>query len=329
MRIAITGPTGHVGAVLVRELLASGNQVRALVYEETPALDGLEVEKVSGNVLDAGSLEAAFEGAEWVFHLAAVIVIDKDPKGLAQRVNVGGTRNVVEACLKCGVRRLVHFSSIHALSAEPVEAPVDETRPLCDSPNAPAYDRSKADAERAVLQAVNERGLDSVIVNPTGIVGPMDFARSHMGRMLLDMYHRRIPALVDGGFNWVDVRDVARGAAAAAAKGRCGERYLLGGNYHSVRSVGDIVAQVTGVSRPRVVLPMQLARCLLPLAAMAAAVQKKPTPFTSASLYALRNHQEVNCGKAARELGYVARPFEESMEDTFAWYSEQGWLNAR
>lgn len=329
MHIAITGATGHVGAVLAREWLSEGAKVRALVFDKIPSLDGLALETIPGDVLNPESLMRAFDGVDIVYHLAAVIPLDNDPKGLAQRVNVGGTRNVIEACRASGIKRLVHFSSIHALDPHPMAESIDETRPLNLSPQAPAYDRSKVEAELLVKKAVQENALDAVILNPTGVIGPFDFARSHMGGMLLDLYHRRVPALVQGGFNWIDVRDVARSALLAGRKGKSGERYLLAGHYHTVREVAQLVTKVTGIPGPRIVLPMGLARRLTPFARVHEKLRGKPIAFTDMSLHALCHHQVVDGGKAIRELGHRARSLEETLTDTFAWYSTQGWLKPR
>src|SRR5437868_245817 len=207
MKIAVTGATGHVGGNLVRALVERGHQVRALVREEHRTLEGVEVERVRGDVGDPESLERAFDGVERVFHLAARISIAPGDEDEVQRVNVVGVRNVVAACLKVGVKRLLHMSSIHAMSAQPLGETIDESRPLASGPDLMTYDRSKAEGEREVIAGI-ERGLDAVRVNPTAILGPYDFRPSPMGEVLLDLYHRRLPALVEGGFDWVDVRDI-------------------------------------------------------------------------------------------------------------------------
>ncbi len=327
MHITITGPTGHVGATLVRGLLEQGHTIRALIYEDSPALDGLDVETLRGDILSPGVLKDAFAGTDRVYHLAAAIFLDRDGKSLGHRINVEGTANVVEACLTCGVARLIHFSSIHALSPHPRKAPVAETRPLCLGDRTPGYDRSKAEGETKVQEGVT-RGLDAVILSPTGVVGPYDFALSHMAGLLLDLYHRRMPALVNGGFNWVDVRDVATSAIAAGEKGRTGERYLLPGHYETIAGVARTVQAITGAKAPKWVLPMNLARAAAPAAALCGKLRGGTAPFTAAALHAIRNHQDVDGTKAAQELGHHPRPFTESIADTFDWFREAGILPA-
>jgi dihydroflavonol-4-reductase len=326
MKIAVTGATGHVGANLVRTLVDGGHSVRALVRGgNRRGLEGVGCEFADGELGDAASLVRAFDGCERVFHLAARISIVPGDEALVRAVNVDGTKNVVAACEKSGVARLVHFSSIHALSPDPHDVAIDESRALTSSPRMPPYDRSKADAERAVLAAV-ERGLDAVIVNPTAILGPYDYVPSAMGRVLLDLYHRRLPALVDGGFDWVDVRDVVAGALAAADRAPKGARYLLSGARKTVRELAGLVHEIIGVRPPRLVSPMWLARVGAPFATAAARIAGKQPLYTSHSLHALRNHQLVSHDKATRELGYAPRPLVETLTAAYDWFRAQGAL---
>jgi len=177
--IVVTGASGLVGGNLVRALLSQGRLVRALVHHDRRALDGLDVETTSADLNDPASLEQAFRGAQVVYHLASIISIRMDNWEELERVNVNGTRNVLEACLHCGVRRLVYFSSIHAYQQKPFDQPLDESRLLLTDDQVPPYERSKAAAELIVRQAP-ECGLDIVIIVPTAILGPYDFRPSYL-----------------------------------------------------------------------------------------------------------------------------------------------------
>ena len=323
--VAATGASGHVGGNLVRALLDEGRRVRVLVREDTRAVDGLDVERVQGDLLDAASLTGLVDGADVVYHLGAVITLKARRDAHAHEVNVEGTRNVVAACQAAGVRRLMHFSSIHAFSERPEDNVIDESRDRCNDPRAMAYDRSKADGERAVLEGI-ERGLDAVIVNPTAIIGPHDYKPSAVGRVLLDLHLRRLPSLVNGGFNWVDVRDVCAGAMAAERLGKTGERYLLAGTYLTLRELAALVEEVTGAKSPALSVPIWMARLGVPFAAFHSWVTGAPPRYTRASLHALEHHQRISHDKAARELGYAPRPIRETLEDTFAWFKEAGYL---
>ena len=322
MTTLVTGATGHIGVNLVRELLREGRKVRAFVRNGGHCLNGLDVEIVTGDVRDAEAVRRAARGAETVFHLAAHISIIKGEAQTVKECNIQGPRNVVGACLAEGIKKLVHFSSIHALSVLPRNGVVDETRPLThDGEGVPDYDRSKALGEKEIAAGV-EQGLHVVTVNPTGVIGPFDHRPSAMGAVLLNLYHRRVPSLVNGGFNFVDVRDVVAGALAAEARGRKGERYLLSGHWQSVPALANIVHEVTGKRPPVFVCPMWLARSAAPFAEVYAKAVGRPPLFTSAALHALRNHRHISHKKATEELGYAPRPTPETIADTFAWFRE-------
>ena len=245
MKAAVTGASGHVGANLIRVLLARGDSVRALVHRDRRALSGLPIETAMGDVRDPASLEQAFAGAEVVYHAAGYISLVSGEWSRLHAVNVVGTRNVVEACLRCGVRRLVHFSSIHAMDLNPERAQIDESTPLVAEGGVPPYSLSKAEGEREVQEGI-ANGLDAVILNPTAILGPHDYAPSHQGEVLLALARRMLPALVEGGFDWVDARDVAKGALSAAVRGTAGARYILSGHWVSVRELARLVGSITG-----------------------------------------------------------------------------------
>lgn len=325
MLVAVTGAAGHVGGNLVRELLDQGRRVRALIYQDRRALAGLDLEAVvQADVLDPHALKEALIGVDVVYHLAGVISITGDPGGRMRQVNVVGTRNVLEACMVRGVKRVVHFSSIHAFNHRPDGQPIDERRGWPDS-DAMAYDLTKADGEREVLAAV-ERGLDAVIVNPTSILGPQDHKPSHMGQVLLDLHRGKFPALVEGGFDWVDVRDVVRAATRAAKIGRRGDRYLLSGKWAPFKELAGHVAEVTGAKVPGFVCPMWLARLGAPFAVAANRVRGKRPLYTGSSLRALRCHKWVVSKKAQEAFGYRPRPLRETIADTFSWFEEAGML---
>jgi dihydroflavonol-4-reductase len=276
-----------------------------------------------GDVLDPASLAKAFAGAETVFHTAARITLKKsDP--LATRINVEGTRNVVQACLDAGVKRLVCFGSIHMFSPIPEAEPIDESRARNDASRL-AYDRSKAAAEREV-QAGIDKGLDAVLVCPTAVVGPYDFKPSRMGQMLLDVCRRKLPALVTGGFNWVDVRDVAAGALAAEHRGQKGERYLLGGNYLTLTELAATAAQIYGVKPPSFVAPVWLAKLGAPFVEGFAAMRGKVPLFTSGAVETVQHHALVSHEKATRALGYEPRPIRQTLEETIGWFKQTGAL---
>lgn len=326
LRLAVvTGASGHAGANLVRALLDEGRPVRCLVRDDVRALEGLRVELARGDVSDVESLKRAFDGARTVFHLAARISIVGSQGGAVERTNVDGVRNVVEACRARGVSRLVHFSSIHALHDRGDGDAIDEDSDSAEREDLPAYDRSKAAGEKIVREAV-ARGFNAVIVNPTAILGPHDEKPSRMGRVLLGLATRRMPALVNGGYNWVDARDVARGAMAAESRGRAGERYLLSGTWKSIGEVARIVQSCGGRRPPRVTLPLFVAAAVAPAALLGARLIGAEPLFTPESIRALRHHRHVIPRNAIADLGWAPRPIEVTIADTLAWFRAKGML---
>lgn len=321
MTVLVTGATGHLGNNVVRALLARGRRVRALVHSESASLEGLDVERRSGDVLDRSSLDHAFRGVDVVYHFAAMVSINPADGPRLTRTNTLGPRNVVDACLTHGVRRLVHASSVHALTPGGSNGVTDERCAPNLDPTAPAYDRSKAAGEEEVRAGI-ARGLDAVIVNPTGVIGPHDYVPHLAGRALIDMYLGKLPMNVAGGFNWVDARDVAAGAIAAEERGRTGERYLLSGHWAPMPTIAAIMEQATGHRGPRLVAPIWLAKVGVPFIGVYAKVTGAQPLYTAPSLRALSEHRECDNTKARRELGFAPRPLERTVVDTFAFYEQ-------
>ncbi|MBN1305160.1 MAG: NAD-dependent epimerase/dehydratase family protein [Anaerolineales bacterium] len=317
----VTGAAGLVGGNLVRALLGENRRVRALVRQDRAALQGLEVEFATAELTDPASLEAAFSGAEVVYHVAGSISLRMDNWEALETANVRGTRNVVAACLRQGVRRLVHFSSIHTLQQDPLDQPLDETRPFITNPQAPPYERSKAAAELVIQQAV-ESGLEAVIVIPTAILGPNDFKPSYIGRALHMLARGRIPVLVMGGYDWVDVRDVVFGAMQAERSGTSGERFILSGRWYSIREVAGMVSEISGLSLFRPVVPLRLAEMAEPLMAQLANLNGSEPLYSMAMLNALRSNRHISHAHAAERLDYHPRPFRDTLADTLAWFKQ-------
>jgi dihydroflavonol-4-reductase len=309
----------------VQALRAEKREVRAMVHQNHRPLDNLGVEIVQADISDEESLVQAFQGADVVYHLAAAISLLQNEWPLVERVNITCTRNVVAACKRCSVKRLVHFSSIHAINQEPLNIPVDETRPLIEGTRYPPYDRSKAAGQRIVRAAIAD-GLDAVIVNPTGVFGPYDYQPSFFGTALLTMANGKMPALVNAGFDWVDARDVAQGALLAEKKAAAGAEYLLSGHWVSMPEIAAAMKEISDASITGLVCPMPLARFGAPFATAYSRLFKTRPIYTSVSLNALKSNHNISHAKATRELGYTSRPFNESLTDTLQWFAEHGDL---
>ena len=321
--ILVTGAAGHLGNVLVRELLVQGEQVRGLVLpgEDLTPLEGLDVEIFPGNILDLERMTEACREVDVVFHLASFVAITPDMLDLMRRVNVEGTRNVIEAVRRTGVRRLVYTSSIHALQRPPAGVMIDEH--LAFDPNNPAgpYDQTKAEASLLVLDAVRQ-GMDAVIVCPTGVIGPYDFKRSELGEMILAWMKKAPSFTVEGKFDFVDVRDVAIGHILAAESGRCGEVYLLSGEQIEISQMRNLVQKAAGVKTAEFKLPAAIAALLAPLAEVYYHLSHQKPIFTRYSVETLRSNSLISSRKATEELGYQSRPVAATIEDTVAWWKQ-------
>lgn len=319
----VTGATGHIGNVLVRELLALGESVRAFVLseEDRTSLEGLKVEVVEGNVLDALTLHRAFEGVQDVYHLAGIISIMPGKNDFLQAVNVLGTRNVIHSARLTGVRRLIYASSIHALRRVPHGVLIDEEIPFDPVHAISAYDYSKALASMEVKKAAKE-GLDAVIVCPTGVIGPYDYRRSEMGALIQECADAKPQFYVEGAYDFVDVRDVARGMILARERGRCGETYILSGERITVLRLMDTIREITGKKFARFKVPMILARFAALFTPLYYRLRRVRPRFTPYSLETITSNCEISHAKAQRELGYSPRPLSESLRDTVQWFLE-------
>ena len=324
--IVLTGATGHIGNVLVRELLARGEELRLIIpqFEDTTAIDGLKIEKFEGDVRDIASLIRAFDGAKVVYHLAGIVSI-MGKSDLIYQVNVAGTHNVVEACLKSAVERLVYTSSIHAIEEPPHGTVIDETFPFDPDKVAGDYAKSKALATLEVQQGVKE-GLDAVIVCPTGVIGPFDFKPSEMGQLFIDFARNKVKAGIEGGYDFVDVRDVVTGHVLACEKGRTGEAYILSGEWISVADIMATLAEVTGIKAPHSRAPIWLARIGAIFSPIYYRLTNTKPIFTDYSLRTLASNAVVSRAKAESELTYYPRPIKESITDAVQWFRETGRL---
>jgi dihydroflavonol-4-reductase len=323
MKISITGASGHIGTNLCRELLRQKHELKVLVNQYTDSLQELDLEMVQGNLLDPESLSTLAAGSEIFIHLAASISINGNQSILD--TNYQGTVNVINTVRKSGIRRLIHFSSIHAISHDPLNETLDETRPLALEDHI-IYNRSKALGEKTVLEAV-DGGLDAVIINPTSVMGPNDYKPSLIGQAIIQLYHGKILALIPGGYDWVDVRDVVNGTITAIEKGRKGESYLLSGQYVSLPDLYDMLRRLKENGKSLPVLPFWLAEVGVPFLKIWAKLTGSKPLYTHESVEILKTaHPDISSKKAEKELGYQSRPFKETLRDTITWFRENHYL---
>ncbi len=325
MKVAVTGANGHVGACLTRLLLDEGHEVRVLIHSGSRALKGLDIETVKGDLDNPVLLEHFCRDRDVVFHLAAKISIGSESYEEVYKINVKGTQNLGLAARKAGVKRFIHFSSVHALQQQPLNMPVDEQRPLALS-SGMFYGKTKALAEAWILEQ-NEDDFQVVVLNPTAIVGPCDYQPSYLGRVIQKIYNQTLPGLVPGGYNWVDVRDVAQAAVNAIKKGKPGERYLLSGEWQSLKTLAKMTCEQANKKCRMPVFSFWLAHAGVPFIVMYARLKKQEPLYTKTSLAILQsaNHNILN-KKAIKTLGFSHRSFAESLADTIEWFKKHQYL---
>lgn len=329
--VIVTGATGHIGNVLVRELLARGVDVRALVLpdDDKRPLAGLNVDIAYGDVTDPASLNSAFAGADLVFHLAGIVTIMPGMASVLERVNVGGMSNVIAACRTSGVRRLVYTSSIHAIAEPPHGTVIDESQPFDPDQVLGDYARSKARATLLLLDEVRKGGLDAVICCPTGVIGPWDYGISNIGQLILDFASGYLKSYVSGAYDFVDVRDVARGLILAADKGQSGRHYIFSGAQVQVPELMEELARDIGYPAPTYRIPTMIARTAGILASVYYRLLRRKPVFTAYSIDVLRSNSLVSSARARKELGFTSRPWQESIRDHVEWFRTEGMLPTR
>ena len=329
--IVVTGATGHIGNVLVRELIDHQQSVRALVLpdDNCRSLASLEVEITHGDVTNLASLESAFEGADLVFHLAGIVTIMPGMAEKLQKINVGGIRNVAVACQSAKVRRLVYTSSIHAIAEPMLGTTIDESQLFDPNRVLGDYARSKARATLFLLEEVHRGNLDAVICCPTGVIGPYDFDISSIGQLIVDFASGRLKSYVSGAYDFVDVRDVAHGLILAAEKGQSGRHYIFSGEQVQVLELMNELSINIGNPAPTYRIPAMIARAAGVLASVYYRLLRTRPLFTAYSIDVLRSNSQVSSKRSREELGFTSRPWRESIQDQVDWFHDNGVLPKR
>lgn len=325
-RALVTGSTGFVGSNLIEALNARGIEVVAMQEADAPqdAIGGLRYVPVIGNLLDPESLRRAATGVDWVFHVAGASDYMHIPATIIYEVNVEGTRNVLEAARRAGVKRFVHTSSTASLGISPNGKDLmDESDSFTIHPRRFPYGHSKHLAEEIVREAA-AMGFHALSVLPSVVVGPRDQSIIS-GNIVIQTVKRTVPGAPPGGTGYIDVRDLAEAHIAAIERGRPGERYILNGHNLSHRETFEIAAKTLDVKPPRFDLPGWL---LPPIGAIGDVLNALGVdlPFNSQRAWLSGNSIYYDNSKAVRELGLTIRPFSESIRDTYEWYRERGYL---
>ena len=323
----VTGSSGHVGSNFIRELSKQGFTIRCIDFDgDYRAYEGFEVEVIKGDITDKESLEPIFKNVDIVFHTAALINLDRRFKKQIRLVNVDGTKNVCEASIQAGVKKLIHFSSVDAFYRFPIEEPLLESRKLIDDPNAVPYDLSNADGQKVVLQFC-EKGLDASIIHPTSIVGPNDFKPGLPMQEMVNLANGKRKLLPNWGYNFVDVRDLCLTAIAAVELGRTGQNYIVGGEYHMYSYIAELMEQQLGRTVLLSTIPDFVSYLGLPYEYIKSLITGKPRVLTIDTLHTGKSGNKVVPSTLAREeLGHNPRPLKESIYDMVSFFQKRGLI---
>ena len=328
--LLVTGANGHLGANLVRRLLAEGQAVRVLLRKssDNSTLDGLDVERLYGDLRDPRSLIAAVDGCRRVYHCAARVSIVSSGKQEIFETNVLGTRHLLTAARDAGVERVVVSGSFSAVGHDP-SRPANEEIPFNPFEKHLPYEFSKAAVEMECLKAVAV-GLDVVVATSCAIIGPYDFKPSRMGRVLVDFASGKLRAYIPGGFEFVAARDIVEGHVLAMQKGRPGQKYIFSTEFLTIDELMGIFEEVTGRSRPRLRLPAPLVAAIAGVSSFVLTnfFPSVPQRFTPASVRLLRSRRRADCSKAKRDLGYQPTSIAQAVREAYEWFVERGAIVA-
>jgi dihydroflavonol-4-reductase len=326
MRAFVTGATGFLGSHVARVLAEQGAELRLLVRPTSNLknLEGLKAETAVGDLRDPASLEKAMSGCEVVFHVAADYRLwVRDPSEM-YRSNVEGTRAILDAARKNGVRRVVYTSSVATIGFTADGSPADEDSPVSLADMIGHYKRSKFMAEQIALQA-GRSGIQVVTVNPTTPVGEQDVKPTPTGRIVVDFLKRKFPAYVETGLNLVDVRECARGHVMALEKGRSGERYILGGENLTLKQILDMLGKITGLASPTIKLPYVFAFAAGVVGEMTGRMLHGEPRATVDTVRMGKKKMFASSYKAESELGWKIVPVENALKRAVEWFRGNGY----
>ena len=329
----LTGAAGFLGNNIARQLIEKGCLVRGLVLKGDKAVkyvpDGVEI--VYGDLTDKKSLEEFFAVDDQrvvCIHCASIVYLKEEPNELVRRVNVDGTQNIIDMCLKKNVEKLVYVSSTGTISELPNGERMKEPEDFELNEIIGYYGKTKAMATQLVFDAVKEKGLKATVVYPTGICGPNDYAGGPVSTFIEQYCSGGNKVGFPGSFNSVDVRDLAAGTIAAVDRGRSGEGYILGNDVVGMRDMFSHISKASGVKMAKIILPMPVTKFIVKVSTLVAKITKKDPFITELMVYNLVRNNEFDSSKAKKELGYYTRPFSETIYDEVQWLRAENRIAA-
>jgi dihydroflavonol-4-reductase len=323
----VTGATGFLGSHVARVLAEQGTSLRLLVRPTSDLrnIADLNADRVVGDLRDPASIEKALAGCDALFHVAADYRLwVRNPEQM-YRSNVEGTRGLIEAARKQGVRKIVYTSSVATMGFSSNGTLADENSPVTLDDMIGHYKRSKFMAEQVAFEAARS-GVDVVVVNPTTPIGERDLKPTPTGRIVVDFLKRKFPAYVDTGLNLVDATECARGHIRALEKGRTGERYILGGENLTLKQILDRLGAITGLPSPRVKLPyvFALAAGVVDETVTGRILGREPRATIDAVRMG-RKKMFITSAKAERELGWRSVPVDDALRRSVEWFRANGY----
>lgn len=317
-QIALTGGSGHLGACILQMLLNKGKSVQALYRHSKPILNHKNLIWKHGDITKPESLGGIIDNSHAIIHSAGLISIGEKNRNQVYEINVGGTENIIQACLNKKIR-LIYISSSTAVQEKPSHEIFNENRAY-KTENDFTYSWTKALAEQKVLEAVKKDNLDAIIIRPTAIVGPPDSNPSHFGQTIFDLANNKIPGISTGGYNIIDVRDLSQTIINSISKGKKGEIYLVGGHYTSIRDI----AKLANHDKNLPCISLDLLISILPLINLFTKLFSLKWPITKESLKTLKHApKKVDSSKAIENLGHKIRPTNETINDLIHWFKNE------
>ena len=326
----VTGANGFLGNNIIRKLEQDdNNEIRAFVLngESIKSLEKLKCKIYYGDVAKKETLLPLFENIDgkevFVIHCAAVVYIKTKYNPLVYNVNVNGTKNVVDKVIETKAK-LIYISSVHAIPEKENNDLIEEITDFNPDEVHGLYAKTKAEAAKYVMNAVKNKNLNACIIHPSGIIGPYDYGNSHLTELVREVSNGKLFATVKGGYDFVDVRDVAAAIITASKKDNKGECYILSNKYITIKELSDLICDVQGIKKIKIVLPICLAKIISPFFEAYYNLKKQTPLFTKYSLYALSSNSNFSNKKAKEELGYKNRDMKDTIKDTISWLNKKG-----
>lgn len=322
----VTGANGHLGSTIINLLLKEKKNIRAFVLENDVLHLDKKVEIIRGNITDKKSIYPLFKDLEnkevIVIHCAGIVTIASKFDQKVYDVNVVGTKNIADVALEYKVKKFIHVSSVHAI-VEEKDKIIKEVDKFYPDKVEGLYAKTKAEASNYILD-MSKKGLNAIVVHPSGIIGPGNYGKGHLSQLIIDYLNNRLTAIVKGGYDFVDVRDVADGILKAIEKGRVGECYILSNRYFEIKEIINLLHEVTNHKPIKTILPKWFAKLTAPIAELYYKILKQPPLYTSYSIYTLSTNSHFSHEKATKELDYNPRDMKETLKDTVDWLKKIG-----